>query len=106
MSGLLELAARIEAAEGPSRELDAEINVATMTWRRLSEGGNPAFTASLDAAMQLVSDEHRAGVLYHAMQRIQQTGFPNTTFLQRLILEIVAAALRARAATTEGVGNG
>lgn len=92
---LTELATRIEQAEGPSRELDAKIHHAI--GRRDQQWADaPAYTASLDAAMTLVPDEHRAGVLYHAMQTIQRTGFPNSTFLQRLILEICAAALRAR----------
>lgn len=118
MTDLRELAERVEALEGPSREVDAEIarainwcpaGVNAVAWLRHKDAkpaywftdsfGMPAYTASLDAAMSLVPDRDRAGVLCHAMQRIQQTGFPNSTFLQRLILEIVAAALRAIASS-------
>lgn len=64
---LLDLAARCEAAEGPDRELDAEIAFATgwathalhkQEWLR-PDGvvcGLPEYTASLDAATSLVPE--------------------------------------------------
>lgn len=80
---LLALAARVEAAEGADRELDAEISVAVhggeIVWktstgtmeayptRRYASTGHvggigaapvPAFTASLDAAASLVPEGH------------------------------------------------
>jgi hypothetical protein len=125
---LLALAARVEALTGPCRETDAEIAVALRDgvnlpywaidwdgeWWSTIKGSvvllhsdgrqGPHFTsrdytASLDATMTLVPDAHISGVLYHALQCIQQTGFSNSTFLHRLICEIIASALRARAAT-------
>ncbi|HEV2746295.1 MAG TPA: hypothetical protein VGW34_03230 [Allosphingosinicella sp.] len=50
MSALLELAARVEAATGPDRELDRAICLATDP-HYMAE-----FTKSLDAAMTLVSE--------------------------------------------------
>ena len=64
-----DLAARVEAASGPDRELDAEVALA-IGWTDISGAGFvgiwerpyggmiklPAFTASLDAAMMLVPE--------------------------------------------------
>ena len=56
------LLAKLEAATGPSRELDAQIAVATgvsphrMLQSALTCGCSPRYTASLDAAMGLVPD--------------------------------------------------
>lgn len=123
---LLALAERVEAATGADRRLDAEISALLRIeavpqwakmwageWRANSDGtvhmvhtdGSLGphlkareWTASLDAAMGLVPDEHRVGVLHHVLAVIQQTGFPHSTFLHRLTVGIVAAALRALAA--------
>ncbi len=70
MNNLTELAARVEGAEGPNRDIDAEI--APLTGLRMAEEGHPlgrccydqngrgvplpAFTASLDAALTLVPE--------------------------------------------------
>jgi hypothetical protein len=103
--GLLALAARIEALTGPDRETDGFIHasqgyIVDHDYIDMhSPEETPLYTASLDATMTLVLDAHISGVLYHALQCIQQTGFSNSTFLHRLICEIIASALRARAAT-------
>lgn len=55
------------------------------------------YTASLDAAMTLVPDQHIAGLLHHVLRDIQRTGFADSTFLQRLIIGVVGEALRSRA---------
>jgi hypothetical protein len=123
---LLALAARVEALTGPDREVDRCIIAALGThvlekrrndrkewWYSIDDKNThfrldnygfgydavPRYTASLDATMKMVPDAHISGVLYHALQCIQQTRFPNSTFLHRLICEIIASALRARAAT-------
>lgn len=83
MTDLMELASRVEAGEGPDRELDADIQDAVRlggykadrdgcsgnlcgTMTRMAADGDgvewkplPAFTASLDAAMSLVSEGWR-----------------------------------------------
>lgn len=68
MNDLLSLAARLEAAEGPDRELDAAISMAIGSVSRGAlpcKGGwvvdgkpiaAPKFTASLDAAMTLLPE--------------------------------------------------
>lgn len=65
-----DLIAKLEAAEGPSRELDAEIEkliqmppqtvaeYALKTARATWVTNPPAFTSSLDAALTLVPDDH------------------------------------------------
>ena len=75
----MKLADRIEQADGPSRELDAEIAQALgftvcpepsrasprIYGGDISKGNKrnlPAFTASLDAAMSLVKDEWRESI--------------------------------------------
>jgi len=107
---LTQLAERVMALSGPDREVDAAIWLwraapewdnplspeEQMQWAR--EAAKPAFTASLDAAMSLAPDRNRAGVLYHAMEEIKRTGFPGCTFLQKLICNVAAQALLARAA--------
>lgn len=114
------LADRIEAATGHSRELDVAIfrivkpEYASEDFQLYGTGMRhkcdssdarsmpelaatvPAYTASIDAALTLVPDQHLAGVLYHAQRRIQETGFPNSTYLHRLICEILIQALRAK----------
>lgn len=105
MTDLSALAERIEAAEGPDRNLDAMIHHRLLNGIGTGYASDaPAYTASLDAAVSLVPDRHRAGVLYGSMRNIQRTGFSNSTFLQRLILEVAAAAIRAR--SQGGTDNG
>lgn len=117
---LLALALRCERASGPDRELDAAVSVAACAddgawivtpspesifshqpgWYCTSDNKSqsaPAYTSSLDAAISLVPDQHRSGVLHHVLADIQRTGFPHMTFLQRLILGVVSEALRALA---------
>lgn len=67
---LLDLAERVERATGPDRELDADIALATgwkhrsgADWHRVLEWERPAWTASLDAAMQLVPEGMERRVL-------------------------------------------
>lgn len=53
-----DLIARLEAATGPDRELDAEIagtDATTVQWH--SEEETPRFTASIDAALTLAEDK-------------------------------------------------
>ena len=80
MTDYTNLIARLEAAEGPSRELDSEIFLATAseaflkqlgypepnTWNSLAPA--PLYTASLDAAVSLVSESM---VLQSLQRRIQ-----------------------------------
>lgn len=110
MNNLLELAARVEAAEGADRELDAEIAVA-VGWQGVDlaigstvfPGGYlaPAYTASLDAAKALASDPAyekfggAMGLLREAMNRLHQAG----NGIEALPRFWTAAALRARAAS-------
>lgn len=123
MSELLDLAARVEAAEGPDRELDGEIwcrlhrphyNLPTPiewqrgrpktpgTWLRayglfngfVSPPKCPAYTSSLDAAMTLAIGDV-IDVLLEALRRLVEAG-KGTDALPRFV---VAAALRARSAS-------
>lgn len=63
---LIELAARCEAAEGPDRDLDlaiymAEESIPAVCGGRLQrEDRHPAYTASLDAAMGLITERWTA----------------------------------------------
>lgn len=89
MSALLELAARVEAATGPSRELDEAIALA-LGWAPVpnpthaggavgrwtkpdgsSTGheGPPYWSASLDAAMRLADEEWETAVLWNRDKR-------------------------------------
>ena len=102
-----QLAARIEAATGPDRELDAEICVTL----GLSEGNllfgpdgwcfgsttnpnphkAPAYTASLDAAMMLVPEGQEPAVLLEAIDRCR-----GDNWLKALPRHIAAAAIRSQ----------
>lgn len=104
MTDLLALADRCEAAQGPDRELDAAIKKTIGdAWDYAADWGprdncNPVakpYTASIDAVLTLVPDCRRAGVLHHALLDVQRTGFPHSTFLQRLIYAVLSQALRA-----------
>lgn len=117
MTGLIELAARVEAAEGPGRELDALI-ASALGWREVpnptfagglvgrwyrADGtltdhyGVPHFTASLDAAMTLAGGDPY-GVLFEAMVRCPGSETDAAAFLRALPRHVTAAALRAHAA--------
>lgn len=126
----LKLAARCEAADGPDRELDAEI------CRALGLGGGnpiiasgmegwlvgsetnpnpvkaPAYTASIDAAMQLVPEEGSGWpqVIYrgpnpnnppsfHRVELWLKTGAERGRHPTSFALALCAAALKARASS-------
>jgi len=124
---LNKLAERVEALTGPDREVDVLVfqaigapapfqfanklialeynDIEQAYFARVSDDmrvrySPPTYTASLDAAMVLVPDSCRSGVLHYALRSIQETGFPDCTFLQKLICNIVGQALRARAELT------
>jgi hypothetical protein len=130
VSALLQLAERCEKAVGPNRELDVHIALEVGT-AELADGYTPeqvfgigchaydglAYTASLDAAMQLVPEGWQGEGLYWwsgcpAGCVLVQTHFADgqwvreTGFLGRVkadaatsALALCAAALRARAAS-------
>lgn len=102
MSDLLALAERVERAEGPSRNLDAEI-ASAVGWDL-----NPlAYTALLDAAMMLVPSKCFPGVSnnvhhgdWHAWMGVLRDGEPDTIGEANAwspALALTTAALRARA---------
>ena len=71
MTDLNALADRVEQLEGPCRETDAEIALTEImpNWRR--RGFAPHYTASLDAAMQLVPEGWRFGIEQGALADAQ-----------------------------------
>ena len=103
MSDIADLIARVEAAQGPDRELDAEIHALGLTVdSRLVIPR--AYTASLDAAAALVPDggdwsRHR-GV--NGQMTMQVWGpdamWPGLSQAATPALALCAAALRARMA--------
>jgi hypothetical protein len=62
MTGLIALAERCEAAEGPDIDLDLAISEATKAWKTQATWRQFRPTASLDAAMTLVPER------WHLMQ--------------------------------------
>lgn len=124
---LRELADRVEAAEGPDRNLDVEI--APLAGLRIVETGHPlgrccydknghgvplpAFTASLDAAMTLVPDEFQRPPAL-TVQRSRNFGccavvWTNSEFNRSVrgdaktpALALTAACLRAIASQEQG----
>ena len=104
MTDYTNLIARLEAAEGPSRELDYQIQ--RLVFSPMT-GGNPVreFTRSLDAAVSLVPEgmQYCMGCLsdtrvpvrgvsrYHAW-----VGSMETIFAPTLALALCIAALKAR----------
>lgn len=105
-----ELIERIEGAEGPSRELDAEI--IKLVSRGVLDGEYwtlPAYTASLDAAMTLVPEGWNVGIfLRHAWLRqnaqVWHRGIEASTKHGNAAtpaLALAAAALKARTATAK-----
>ena len=101
---MTDLATRIEQAEGPSRELDAEI-ATIFGWTPAHDLVCPAYTASLDAAMTLVPDgtNVHAVILDKGLTRIELNG--TTKYLKvdaaTPALALCAAALRARLNTAQ-----
>lgn len=108
---LIQLAERVEQAEGPSRELDKAIMAAFtdeigtrplwMLRAKIATGAvgtheAPHFTASLDAAMQLAGADPYA-VLFEAMTRCPYSETDGAAFLKALPRYATAASLRARA---------
>jgi hypothetical protein len=108
MSGLIELAARVEAAEGPDRELDAEIALAVGIVRERAgecffghrdysvmvlergyydiEGSAPELphlTASLDAAMTLVPEGCRFNLNKRPYAEARRDGFHAQVWFSR-----------------------
>jgi hypothetical protein len=113
MSNLLELADRVEAATGPDRKLDALIGAAVRKRApryRNDPPSNPKhFTASLDAAMTLLSDgsEYDLTNLYgvaraHVDMANEYGGHHGSNECGSMPLAVCAAALRARAASEGG----
>jgi hypothetical protein len=122
---LIELAARVEAATGPDRELDAEIFRAVLwpDWLlqtncdlfpdqvkpgRIQEPGGcgwrqaPAYTRSLDAAMTLTkadalgtSDVNAFAALSDAILALEDAGWPKGEWAKVLPRYVAAASLRA-----------
>lgn len=92
-----ELADRCEQAAGPNYSLDCQIaETALRIWH---PGSVPAFTASLDAAMMLVSDRDLMAVWRGMLACLGCDGVTRAD-LPRLIC---VAALRARA-TNQSIG--
>jgi hypothetical protein len=124
MSALLQLAERCEKATGPDYRLDADIARAVGWKYRLREATNtwqwhhptndhhiqsapPAFTASLDAAMQLVPEGWTRTVKWSVENEgyalVYDPSAPDDSSIYALgktaALALCAAALRARAAS-------
>lgn len=100
---LLRLAERVEAAEGPDRELDREICLALRSGRWISPGAVPAYTSSLDAAMTLVPEGCGIAIFWFSLDRIAeaQVGGDRKMKGATTALALTAAALRARASSSE-----
>lgn len=134
MADLEELAGRVEGLTRPSREMDALIAAACRLgaeewawaanypdWEGGSDGrvylerggpsfAAPAYTASIDAAMTLVSGRFPNAILHDAMKRLadrfalHMRQWPtDENYAEWLARFITAAALRAR---TQGNPNG
>lgn len=122
MNPLMNLAERAEAATGPDRELEADIAL-TQGWTECA-GDNwigphgeiavPAYTSSLDAAMQLVPEGmayglkgpvseyvygEDAGKHSGSCGSVPEDGFIALSLAKTPELALCAAALRAKAAT-------
>lgn len=104
MSPLLELAERVEAATGPSHELDLAIADACYTHGIGGVNYDPALwverygghSGSIDAAMTLaISGVSAADVLRHAIKRCSRYGTP--TFIEALPRFVASEWLRAHA---------
>lgn len=103
---LQDLIKRIEAADGPDRELDAEIAVQVKPWREMCNLGVeiPPYTSSIDAAMTLVPDgwiikEYTASrFVPHTFVVSEGVGIGGVVGYSdhSMVLALCAAALRAR----------
>ena len=118
----MNLADRIEAADGPSRELDFLIAEAVLgneehyagcrerqkrpwdfyeagdpNWpTKKWEWGQPNYTASLDAAMMLVADWSWIIIRYTIIQAVSEIGVRGLDPIKDLPRFIAAAAIRAQ----------
>jgi hypothetical protein len=105
VSALLELAARCEAAAGPSFALDIEIAYAI---NHPLEGLAKPYTASIDAARTLVPEEHDLflmqghGEKASAATPHRQSAITDERSAATPALALCAASLRARAALETG----
>jgi len=93
---LAELIAALERAEGPSRELDDEIDLMALEtgWRQERMiYGSPNYTASLDAALTLVPEGAGFALMGRAAKVGRETSKGATTAIALCI-----AAIRARGA--------
>ena len=113
MSDLVELADRVSALGGPDREVDFEIEKLVRPRAYMLDGParqDPAYTASLDAAMTLVPD----GWEWQMEAEETEMFFPPSPWTYRVemgnlikveaatpALALTAAALRARATLQE-----
>jgi len=120
------LADRVEALEGPCRKMDAEILIAVCGYKRDASGdcliepnstrrvfGWPSPTASIDAAMTLVSREKLTDVFNAAWRRLANkyglhcNHWPEgVSFQHEFAISIAAAALRAASPNTQENENG
>ncbi|HEX8312644.1 MAG TPA: hypothetical protein VF614_15085 [Chthoniobacteraceae bacterium] len=121
MNGLLELADRVEAANGPDRELDRLVALVMRNgktgafstaeaWLKAAERENwnlPYVTRSLDAAMTLVPDAGFGSIIGGVFLDGRQGFVAVVTKPTRaeaeagtMALALTAAALRARAASS------
>lgn len=124
--GLVDLAERCEKASGPDRELEWRIAEAigvgewrqSTVWPPFMPGSKidkaiPAYTASLDAAMTLVPDQHSYGIeaytpdhntlgwTVHLLLDANILGRGVSAFATTFSLALCAAALKARARAAE-----
>ena len=119
---MTKLADKIEALEGPSREVDVEIALASGSFRsdrnqrgpvivRINDDGSeawpgyggaqlvPTYTASLDAAMTLADEDTMADAIREAFSWLQVIGWRAGDFTGALARATVSTALRAREAS-------
>ena len=105
---MTELARRCEEAEGPSRELDADIAL-TQGWHELpgdnwcgprGEIGVPTYTASIDAAMSLVPSNTEHTVVFWQIGNDGEGANP-ADYLARILIcsNLTSKEYRATAAT-------
>jgi len=111
MTDLMELASRVEAGEGPDRELDADIFLTVRPEHRGRLFNAPHYTASLDVAATLVPPgDYATGELYrleaystngvlvptHVRASAWVPGAPRA-YAATPAMALTAACLRARA---------
>lgn len=97
---LLALASRAEAADGPDRALDWEIHLRNGLEGVGMYGAHPACTASVDAALMLVSKGHRWSVSNFGSKHFAQVE-AHCGRAKTHALAIVVASLRALAEEIE-----